>query len=124
MVRQLWLVLDQSGTDLKYDTYCEKIEKWVNQDENGMKRFVFVCYDTMDTERITDKGLFKFMNTVSRKVPGINHTPTELLSLHEHDSDMFLDLFAADFVKITDALHEKAKLIKSGKIVKPKPSKM
>lgn len=49
------------------------------------------------------------MNVVSRKVPGVNMTPTELLTLKEHDSDMFLDLFVHDFIKIHDALIEKAK---------------
>ena len=47
------------------------------------------------------------MNIVSRKFPGINLTPTELLSLKEHESDMFLDIFVQDFVKVTETLHEK-----------------
>lgn len=92
----------------------------MNQDENGLKKFVFECYDTYDCDKITEKSLFRFMNIVSRRVPGINQTPTELLKLNEHDSDMFLNLFASDFVKITEALSEKVRLIKEGKIPRPR----
>lgn len=81
----------------------------MNQDESGLKSFVFDCYDTCNQHKITEKSLFRFMNVVSRKVPGVNMTPTELLTLKEHDSDMFLDLFVHDFIKIHEALIEKAK---------------
>lgn len=30
MVKQLWVFLDQSGTDLKYEQYCDKVERWMN----------------------------------------------------------------------------------------------
>jgi hypothetical protein len=72
----------------------------MNQDDIALKRFVFECYDTLYCEKITEESLFKLLNVVSTRAPQINLEPTELLSLHEHDSDMFLDIFAADFVKI------------------------
>jgi len=81
----------------------------MNQEESGLKSFVFDCYDTYNQHKITEKSLFRFMNVVSRKVPGVNMAPTELLTLREHDSDMFLDLFVHDFIKIHEALIEKAK---------------
>lgn len=32
MVKHLWALFDQSGADLKYEQFCEKIELWVNQE--------------------------------------------------------------------------------------------
>jgi hypothetical protein len=49
------------------------------------------------------------MNIVSRRAPGINLEPTNLLTLSQHESDMFLDIFASDFVKIIGALDAKDK---------------
>ena len=46
---------------------------------------------------------------MTRKVPGVSSTPTELMNLHEHESDMFLDLFANDFCKIQSILQSKIK---------------
>ena len=93
--------MDQSGSDLKYDDFCTKVENWVNQDEKGIKDFVFECYDTLNCDKITDESLFKFMFIVSRKEPGLDKNSNTLLKLSEHEHDMFLDLFARDFCKIS-----------------------
>lgn len=69
MIRQLWQILDERGSDLKYDTYCDKIEKWINQDELALKRFVFDCYDTMFCDKISEESLFKLLNVVSTRAP-------------------------------------------------------
>jgi len=83
-----------------------------------MKEFVFECYDTLNCYKITEEGLFKFMNVISKRVPGINSTPTSLLTLHEYESDMFLELFANDFCKISAALAAKAKRLKAADLSK------
>ncbi len=74
-----------------------------------IKRFVFECYDTLNCDKLNHRSLFKFMNIVSRRAPGINLEPTNLLTLSQHESDMFLDIFASDFVKIIGALDAKDK---------------
>ncbi len=70
---------------------------------------MFEIYDTLCCDRISEESLFKFMNLMTRKVPGVSSTPTELMNLHEHESDMFLDLFANDFCKIQSILQSKIK---------------
>lgn len=57
--------------------------------------------------KITEKSLFQFMSIMTNKVPNINPSPTELLSLHDYESDMFLDIFSQDFIKITAFIHAK-----------------
>lgn len=37
---------------------------------------------------------------MSKHVPGITENPMELMNLHQHESDMFIDLFSDDFCKI------------------------
>lgn len=101
MVKHMWVFLDQSGSDLKFDQFFDKLENWVNQDDKVMKEFVFECYDTLSQGRLTDEGMFKFMNIMTKKVPGTNNQSTQMLKLNEHESDMFLDLFANDFCKIS-----------------------
>ena len=61
IVRQLWNFLDSTGSDLRFQSYCEKMEKFINQEETGLKKFVFEIYDTMNNDQITDESLFKFM---------------------------------------------------------------
>lgn len=65
----------------------------MNQEEAGMKKFVYDCYDTLNNDRITHKSLFRFMKHVSLRQPGLNKNPTKLLALNETDHDMFLDIF-------------------------------
>jgi len=72
----------------------------MNQDEVGMKRFIFEIYDTLGTDRLNEESLFKFMAVMSSRVPGVSTNPVDLMNLHEHESDMFLDLFSNDFCKI------------------------
>lgn len=99
-MKLLWVYLDNTGSDLKFDQYCDKMERFMNQDELGIKRFWFEIYDTMNNDRITEESLFKFMSVMTRKVPGVSSQPEHLLALSGHESDMFLDLFASDFCKI------------------------
>ena len=47
------------------------------------------------------------MRAVTRLAPNVNQYPTEILTLQQHESDMFIDIFAADFIKITAKLNEK-----------------
>lgn len=70
---------------------------------------MFECYDTLNCDKITDEALFKFMLIVSRKEPNVSLVPSTLLKLNEHEHDMFLDLFAHDFTKISTALAVKTK---------------
>jgi hypothetical protein len=70
MVRFLWVYLENAGSDLKFDMFVDKFERFMNQDESGMKRFVFEIYDSSSKDKITEEGLFKFMSTMTNKVPG------------------------------------------------------
>ncbi len=90
MVKQLWIFLENSGQDLKFDKFCEKLEKFINQDEVGIKRFLFEIFDTLNCDKITDESLFRFMTLTTKNVPGFNPNPIELMSLKDIESDMFL----------------------------------
>lgn len=51
--------------------------------------------------------MFKFMSVMTKKAPGIDANPTKLLTLFQHERDMFLDIFARDFCKLSEALEAK-----------------
>ena len=89
MVKQLWIHLEIPGSDLKYDQYCEKVEKWFNQDDSGLKKFIFECFDTMHTGRITERSMFKLMEETTRRDPQKKRKQNELLRLDQYESDMF-----------------------------------
>ena len=97
MVKQLWAYFEG---DLKFDQYCEKMERWINQEEQAQRKFVFGCYDTLHTERLTERSIFKLMFDLKFRDPQRVEKPLEILGLHQDEYDMFLDLFASDFLKI------------------------
>ena len=74
-----------------------------------MKRFVFECYDTLDCDRISYKSMFKFMQVVSRRQPGVSQNPTDILPLNKVEKDVFLEVFQNDFIKIMATLDLKCK---------------
>jgi hypothetical protein len=62
-VRQLWQFFESQGQENKFSNFQQKIDAYVN-DEDAHTRFakmLFEVYDTLDQERITDEGLFRFM---------------------------------------------------------------
>ena len=68
MVHRLWEFLDPSGTDLKFDKYCDNIERWVN-DEKAQKRFIFDILDSYRNEKVSINSLFIFMQQMTRALP-------------------------------------------------------
>ena len=84
------------------------MEKFINQEEAGLKKFVFEIYDTMDNNLITDQSLFWFMSVMTRNLPEAVQSTTDLLPLGHTEKDMFLELFSADFCKIQNTLKAKA----------------
>ena len=76
----------------------------MNQDETGLKRFVFECYDTLNLDLLTQESIFNFMKLMTKKQQQLSPTEPVL-----NESDMFLEIFYPDFVKISYALLEKEK---------------
>ena len=81
MVKQLWVHLEIPGSDLKFDQYCEKVEKWFNQDEAGLKKFIFECFDTFHTGRVTERSMFKLMEETTRRDPQKKRKQNEFLKV-------------------------------------------
>ena len=66
---------------MKFEYYCDKLEKWINSDDLVLKKFVFDCYDTKGNNKISEKNLFTLMRAVTRLAPNVNQNPTEILTL-------------------------------------------
>ena len=75
--------------------------------EGEHKKFLFEVFDTLNCDRITDESMFRFMEIITHQEPNKNDRPTAVLKLNEVDSDMFIKLFAKDFVCIENALKHK-----------------
>lgn len=110
MVAQLWVYLDQSGTELKFDKFCESIENWVNK-ETAQKKFIFEILDTYHIEKVSVNSMFMFMQQMTKALPTKKNPKIEILSLNQTEVDMFLDVFSADFCRLVAALNAKRKLV-------------
>ena len=72
-------------------------------------RFIFKLFDVFNEEKITEAGLFKFMEDASMRRADIPAVPSEVLHLHETENDIFLDIFTNTYAKIAEALTKKSK---------------
>jgi len=57
--------------------------------------------------KINEWSLFKLMALVSSKPSENSINQQELLGLHNHESDMFLEIFSEEMCKLTRVLAEK-----------------
>ena len=81
-----------------------KIEK---RDE--MMKFVFKVFDVFNEDKITEAGLFRFMEDASIRRSDQPSVPTEVLKLNETENDIFIDIFTSTYSKIIEALARKQK---------------
>jgi len=57
------------------------METFVNQDKEEHIRFLFRLFDVFNEDKITEAGLFKFMEDASMRRSDANDKPTEILGL-------------------------------------------
>ena len=105
ITKQLWLHFDNAGAELKFDIFVEKLQKFWKEGDH--KKFLFDVFDTLHQERLTDESMFRFMEIITHQEPNKIDKPTTILKLNEVDSDMFIRLFAKDFVCVEQALKQK-----------------
>ena len=91
------------------DVYYKTIQDFVNDDKETHMRFIFKLFDVFNEDKITEAGLFKFMEDASLRRYDIPAVPTEVLGLNEQQNDIFLDIFANTYTKIAEALKKKMK---------------
>lgn len=72
-------------------------------------KFIFKLFDVFNEDKITEAGLFKFMEDASIRRQDISAIPTEILRLNEAENDIFLDIFTNTYSKITELLSRKVK---------------
>ena len=66
-------------------------------------------FDVFNEDKITEAGLFKFMEDASLRRADLQAAPTTLLALHETENDIFLEVFSDTYAKILEALSNKQK---------------
>ena len=71
--------------------------------------FIFKLFDVFNEDKITEAGLFKFMEDASIRRADLPATPTDMLGLNETENDIFLEIFTPTYTKILDCLRKKAK---------------
>ena len=100
---------DHFSIGIDVTAYFEKIENFVNQGIEEHLKFIFKLFDVFNEDKITEAGLFKFMEDASLKRADLTLVPTEMLSLDEQENDIFIDYFTNTFTKIVEALSKKLK---------------
>ena len=66
-------------------------------------------FDVFNEEKITEAGLFKFMEDASLRRSDLPAIPTEILNLNEMENDIFLDIFTTTYSKVVEAITKKKK---------------
>lgn len=89
--------------------YFKIIETFVYQDKKDHIKFLFKLFDVFNEDKITEAGLFKFMEDSSLRRSDANPNPTDILALNQEDNDIFLDIFSDFYAKIVEALSRKSK---------------
>ena len=75
--------------------------------EKEWQSFRFAIYDVYNENKVTEKGLFKLMQHASLRPLDISAEPTQILKLNQVEKDIFLDIFANDYIKIIQAFAAK-----------------
>mmetsp|Transcript_16527 Transcript_16527/g.22327 ORF Transcript_16527/g.22327 Transcript_16527/m.22327 type:complete len:111 (+) Transcript_16527:993-1325(+) len=91
--------------------YFKAIETFVNLEREEHLKFIFKVFDVFNEDKITEAGLFKFMEDASIRRYDQPAVPTEVLQLNETENDIFLEIFSSTYSKIVDALAKKYKKI-------------
>jgi hypothetical protein len=65
IVKQLWSYMEGVSNDHRFEAFTDKIENFVNQEEERQHKLHFELYDTMNCDTITDASLFKFMEIMT-----------------------------------------------------------
>ena len=89
------------------DPYFKIIETFVNLERDEHLKFIFKVFDVFNEDKITEGGLFKFMEDASIRRGDLSAVPTEILRLNETENDIFLDIFSITYSKILDAMQKK-----------------
>ena len=71
--------------------------------------FIFKLFDVFGEDKITEAGLFKFMEDASIRRQDTPAVPTEILGLSETENDIFLEIFTNTYAKIAELLQRKIK---------------
>ena len=72
-------------------------------------KFIFKLFDVFNEDKITEAGLFKFMEDASIRRQDIAEIPTKILALDEAENDIFIDIFTSTYTKISKVLQKKIK---------------
>ena len=90
--------------------YFKTLETFVNQDREENLRFIFKLFDVFNEDKITEAGLFKFMEDASIRRTDTAANQCNILNLNETEHDIFLEIFTNTYAKIVDALSRKVKM--------------
>ena len=100
---------------MEIDNYCQLMEKIFNQDDASLKRLAFKIFDTNQDKKVSEKDMFELMNMCTGQgKPGHisvmddhHFKDNEILKLGKKRADIFIDIFASDYIKIVAAIEKK-----------------
>ena len=81
--------------------YYKTIETFCNSKKEEHLEFIFKLFDVFNEDKITEAGLFKFMEDASLRRQDIAAIPVEILALNEAENDIFLEIFTTPYSKIS-----------------------
>lgn len=101
---------------VQHTDYFKSIEGFLNQkdqagndDPNAHYLFIFKLFDVFNEGKITEAGLFKFMEDASLRRHDQPVVPDTILNQKESENDIFLDIFTNTYAKIGQCFQRKIK---------------
>ena len=89
--------------------YFKTIATFVNQEKEDLLKFIFKLFDVFNEDKITEAGLFKFLEDASIRRVDIPAVPLEILKLDEQENDIFIDIFTDTYTRISHCIQRKVK---------------
>ena len=77
-----------------------------NRDENALRKMAFEIFDVNKDKKLSENDMFDLMKMCSGTKPKADEQP-QILQLDQKMSDLFLDVFATDYIKIMKAFRKK-----------------
>jgi Ca2+-binding EF-hand superfamily protein len=92
---------------ISLDEFAQGLELMFNRDENALRKMAFEIFDVNKDKKLSENDMFDLMKMCSGTRGGKMDDAPVILALDQKMSDLFLDVFSQDYIKIIKVLDRK-----------------